>query len=312
MATITTPTTGVFSGYTLGELRALVLRMLRVQDPTRFSATKASTDYDWVDDALNRAQEDFVRKTHCLRTYAILETKANFRTYRLPEDFLDLMAAYFYDSSLSDGYKELRITSIEELNDDVSDWRTSTGDPTRIYPDRNYGAGMTVGLYPIPASNGDSVTFSSDYGTAVTWVCPLYAFNQDVGVIIRLDGDDEWILPTQAGVSVDADVSDGNVLIEYFRLPQTLVARGDNTDQYSEIPREYQKALAYYASADLLSNNPADSAEFKRSQFLMAMFEKEVKTYIDRRKRPLYGRNLRAVPASWNWVKNMDFRREMA
>jgi hypothetical protein len=311
MPTVTTPSTGVFSGYTLGGLRALALRKLRVKDTTRHSPTGGAADYDWIDDAINRGQERFVRQTNCLRTYAIIELKSNFRTYRLPEDFIDLMAVYYYDSSLADGYKELKITSIEELNDDVSNWRTDTGTPARVYLDRNYGAGLTFGVYPIPESDGDSVAFSSDYGAAVTWVCPLYAFNQDVGVIVRIDGADEWILPTQAGVSVDVDVADKNLFIEYYRLPQVLVARGDNTDQYSEVPREYQEAITDFAAADLLSSNPEDSAEFKRSLYLQALFKNEVEAYKDRRKRPLSGRNLRATPAVWNWTKNMPWRKEV-
>jgi hypothetical protein len=172
MAITITTTSGPFTGYTLAEMRALILRMLRVPDTTRFSPTKGTADYDWIDDALNRGQDDFVRATKCLRTYAILELEANQRVYRLPEDFLDLMAAYFYDSSLSDGYKELTLNTIEELNDEFSDWRTSTGTPSRIYIDRSYGSGQTVGFYPIPDTNGDVDVFSSEHGVAVEWVCP--------------------------------------------------------------------------------------------------------------------------------------------
>jgi hypothetical protein len=309
MPTVTLTSSGVFSGYTLGELRALVLRMLRVPNPTRYSPTQASTDYDWIDDALNRGQDDFVRQTRCLRTYSLIELKANQRTYRLPDDFLDLMAAYYYDSSY--GYKELTIKTIEELNDDVSDWRTDTGEPKRIYIDRQYGAGTIIGLNPIPESDGDTITFDSDYGTAVTWVCPLYTYNQDIGVITRIDGTDEWIVPTQAGVSVEATVSDGNILVEYYRLPQIITAQGANTDQYTEIPREYQKALAYYAAADLLSNNPGDSVEYKKAQTYLGLFQNEINMYINKRKRSLAGRELRARPMVWNWQSNMQYYKEM-
>lgn len=311
MPTVTLTTTGVFSGYSLSDLRALVLRMLRVSNTVRYSPTSGTADYDWIDDALNRGQDDFVRQTKCLRTYAIVELRANQRTYRLPDDFLDLMAAYYYDSTLSDGYKELSVKTIEELNDDVSDWRTAKGEPARIYVDRQYGAGTVIGLNPIPKSSGDTVTFSSEYGSAVTWVCPLYTFNQDIGVIVRIDSPDEWILPTQAGVSVDADISDGNLFVEYYRLPQIITAQGSNADQYTEIPREYQKALAYYATSDLLSNNPADSIEYKKSMDYMTRFQNEVNMYVNKRKRSLSGRELRARPMVWNWQKNMTYYKEM-
>jgi len=211
MPDVTLENTGVFTGYTLAQLRALCLRMLRVSNTVRFSPTGGASDYDWIDDSLNRGQDEFVRRTNCLKTYAIIEMLANHRTYRLPDDFLDLMCAYFYDDTLSDGYTELTVKTIEELNDEISDWRTDTGTPKYFYIDRNYGAGVTFGLSPIPDTSGDAITFSSNYGVAVTWVCPLYTFNQDIGVIIRITGSDEWILPTQAGVSVEATPSNKNI-----------------------------------------------------------------------------------------------------
>ncbi len=312
MPNVTLENTGVFTGYDLDNLRALCLRMLRVSNTVRFSPTSGTADYDWIDDSLNRGQEEFVRRTNCLRTYAIIELLASQRTYRLPDDFLDLMAAYFYDDSLTDGYKELSVKTIEELNDDISDWRTDTGTPKYFYIDRNFGAGITFGLSPIPDTNGDTITFSSNYGVAVTWVCPLYTFNQDIGAIIRITGADEWILPTQDGVSVDAQPSNKNLLIEYYRLPQILVEQGAIGTQKTEIPREYQKSLVYYAVSDLLQNNPEDAAEFKRSAFFIQEFEKEVQTYINRRKRALAARQLQAKPHVWSWRDSMTSFNQLA
>lgn len=311
MPTVTTTTTGVFSGYTLSELRALCLRMLRQSNTARFSPTGGTADYDWIDDALNRGQEDFVRLTKCLRSYAIIELSASHRTYRVPEDFIDLMAAYYYDDTLSDGYRELVVTTVEKLNDEVSDWRTKLGSPLRIYMDRSYGSGQTIGLYPIPESNGDTLTFNSEYGVVVEWVCPAYTFNQDYGTVISSTGDDQFILPTQSGVSVEVTPDNKNILLEYYRLPQIITDIGSASSEYSEIPREYQKAICYYAAADLLSNNPEDSAEYKRSADLLSKFDREVATYIAKRKRPLSGQELRAVPNVWNFTQNMQWRKEL-
>ena len=111
--TIRTQITGQFDGYTLTELRALTLRFLRVGNTTRYSPTAGSADYDWVDDALNRGQEDFVRRTRCLRTFAVIELVANYRTYRLPWNFIDFMAAYFYTSN--DDYRELTVEEKQKV-----------------------------------------------------------------------------------------------------------------------------------------------------------------------------------------------------
>ncbi|MFH1428184.1 MAG: hypothetical protein ABIH39_00395 [Candidatus Margulisiibacteriota bacterium] len=312
MPVVTTQTTGVFTGYDLGELRARVLRLLRVANPTRFSPTNASTDYDWVDDSINRGQDAFVRGTKCLRNYAIIELQNGKRNYRMPDDYLDLMTAYFYDSSLSNGYKELTVTTIEELNDDVSDWRVDTGTPGRIYLDRNYGSGQLFGLYPIPDTDGDSAVFNIDDGVVVEWVCPLYALNQDVGVIINADGVDEFILPSDTGVTVQIEPANKNLLLEYYRLPQEINVQGDDDSQKTEIPREYQQAICYYSAYDLLSNCVQDSAELKRAEQFFKLFEREIQMYKDRKKRPLSGHNLRARALVWNWTKNMTFYKEMA
>ena len=312
---VVTQQTGQFSGYTLDDLRALVLRGLRVSDTTRYSPTNGTADYDWIDDALNRGQEDFVRRTHCLRTYAIVELKANYRTYRLPWNFLDFMSCYYYDSSVDNGYRELEITTIEELNADVEGWKTATGEPEKIYIDRIYGNNWMFGTYPIPDSDGDTITFDSDYGTITNWVCPLYTYNQEYGIVIRMTDTDEYFLNTDAGTVGKVGSMNKNLWFEYYRLPEKLIDvttnLGQQGVQYPEIQREYQKALFYYAVSDLLSNNPEDSVEYKRSVTFQQKFEQEIKTYIDRRKRPSSGMNIRVESFVWNYLQRMPYYQGM-
>ncbi len=304
----TTITNNTFQGYTLSEMRSLVLQKLRVTDTTRYSPTKGVADYTWVDQAINRSQRTFTKKSKCFRTFAILELAANQRTYRAPADYIDLMAAYYYDSTLDDGYRELTVKTIEELNDEYSDWRKTKGDAEIIYVDRQYGAGTIFGLYPIPDAVGGSPTFTSDTGVAVEWVCPYYELNQDYGVIIRMTDADEYVLSTEIGTALDITPADGNVVIEYYRLPQTL----SETTQVSEIPYDFQDGICDDAAAYLLENNPEDSAEFKRSVYLTGKAKEDVDTFVDKRKSPLSGRQLQVRPNVWGWQKNnMDFRKEM-
>ena len=301
--TIVTQQTGQFSGYTLADLRALTLRKLRVVNTNRYSPTQTEVDYDWIDDALNRGQEDFVRQTHCLRTYAVVEMKANYRTYRLPWNFLDFMNAYYYYSDTPTGYVELVVTTPETLNLTNPGWRQETGSPTSIYIDRIYGNNWMFGLHPIPDVDGDTITFNTEYGAVVEWVCPLYTFNQEYGVIIRMTDTDEFFLNTDSGVVGKVNAMNRNVWFEYYRLPDLLV----QPLQYPEIPREYQKALTDYAAADLLSNNPEDSVEMKRAGTMLQFFNNEVKTYINRRKKPLEAIDKRVIPTVWTWMPGMAF-----
>jgi hypothetical protein len=274
---------------------------LRVSDTTRFSPTKGVSDYAWIDDAIIQAEEEFVRQTKCLRTYAIVQLKKGKRVYRAPSDMIDIMAAYYYNSSLSDGYKELVFTSIEKLNDEVSDWRVDSDEPDRIYIDRKRGDFENIGFYPIPDIDGSAISFSNTFASEVTWLCPLYTNRWDFGRIMRYNGTDSFIVSTDGTVVVDVEISSGNVLLEYYRLPY----------QRSEMPPESAKVISIYAAASLLSDNPEDSAEYKRGQGLMVMFQQEIMMFINRRKRPVAAQELRAMPAVWNWQQNMPYYKEL-
>jgi hypothetical protein len=312
MTTASYNTEGSFLGYDLGDLRSLVLRMLRVTDTTRFSPSSTGSDYTWIDDSINRGQDDFVGMTKCLSSYAIVELQSGQRVYRLPDDFLDASAVYFYTSAETYGYRKLIVNSIDQMNDDIAGWRTITGTPERFYPERNYGQGKTFGLYPIPNTDGDSTIFNQDNGVVVQYNCPLYAFSSDTGCVIRFTGTDEFIMSSSLGEVVDASATEGNLLIEYTRLPLELTTQNSGVDiQKTEIPKESQKALCYYAAFDLLSMNPEDSAEFKRSQYFKQLYDQEISKYINKRKRPMTAQLLRAKPAVWNYQQNMTYYKEM-
>jgi hypothetical protein len=308
---------GPFTGYTVDDLRAMTLRRLRVRDTTRYSPTGASDDWDWIDQALNSAQEDFVRKTLCLWTYAVIQLKANYRTYRLPWNFLDLIAAYYFNGALSNGYQPLEIKSLDSMNKEVSGFMTqqaaTSGSPypNTIYVERVYGNNWMFGVYPIPVGDGSVVTIDTNYGAIVEWLCPLYTFNQEYGVFVRIDTSDQYLLNTDSGVVAQIQNLDNNILLYFNRLPEKLVAPGNDIGvqgiQYPEIPREYHKALTYGAAADLLSDNPEDSVEQKRAATLQQRFIDEIKSYLNKRKKPLQAQNPRAIPAVWTWMGGMDF-----
>lgn len=303
------------NGYDLDELRALTLRLLRTRNTVRYSPSGGENDYDWIDDSLNRGQDEFVRKTLCLRTPCAVELKADTRLYRFPWNFLDFMTAYYYDSSLADGYKELMVTTIEQLNEEVAGWRTMSGTPEKIYVDRIYGNTWMFGVFPIPEQDGLTVTYDQDYGVVADWVCPLYTNNSEYVVILRQNEQDQFLMSTDTSKIPDVDTMDGNIWFEYYRLPEKIVEPstelGTQGVIYPEIPKEYHIALPYYAVADLLSANPEDSVEFKRSVVFQQKFENEIKTYIGKRKKPVSAQRLRAEPLVWNWVPGMAFYREL-
>ncbi len=313
--TIVSQQTGQFSGYDLDALRALVLKGLRVTDTTRYSPTAGATDYTWIDDALNRGMRMFVRETFCLRTFAIIELKGGYKTYRLPHNFIDFMSATYYDSSLENGYRDLTITTLESLSHETTGWRTEIGTPEKVYIDRIYGNSWMFGVYPTPEEDGDTVTFDTNYGEVVQWVCPLFTFNQEYGIIVRMSGADEYYLNTDAGVVGKVNDLNKNLYLEYYRLAEPLVSTvtslGTQGVQYPEIAEEYQMAPTYFAVSDLLSDNPEDSVEIKRATVMMQKFQAETEKYKQKRKKPLAGIDLRGKPAVWGWLNNMDFYKSL-
>jgi len=143
-----------FAGYNLTELRSLVLRLLRASDTTRYSATATASDYDWIDNALNNAQVEFVDLTESVRSDYLLELTASQRTYSLPANFLDVASAYWYEAT--DDYTNLRIISTAELDMHTTDWRTATGDPEMVYIDGSETMLKKLGVYKIPDASGAS------------------------------------------------------------------------------------------------------------------------------------------------------------
>ena len=297
------------AGLDIDDLRALVLKRLRVTDTTRYSPTGGTADYDWIDDALNRGQRIFARETRCIRTPVIIQPASGYRSYRMPEGCMDIMSAWYYDSSFEHGYKELGVTTIERLNDEYSDWRTDQGTPTHVYMDRVYGNEWTIGIYPIPDADGDTVSFDSTYGSEVAWVCPNYTYNQDYLTVLRPTSSTTYFLNTSQVVG-EVESMNHCLWIEMFRLPgdikegTTTASSGVN---YPEIPKEYHESLVDFAASDLLENNPEDSAEFKRSQMLKNAFNNEMSSYIKRRKKPLSAQDVRGKAMSWGWLNSMNF-----
>jgi len=288
----------------LTNLRSLVLRKLRVADTTRYAPSGASSTYTWIDDALNRGLTTFVRKTKCLRGYAAYKPIQSYQFYRLPESFINLEAAYYYDSSLPDGYRTLTQKTTKELDSEASDWRTDEGDPKYIVIDRLFGRRWFFGLVPIPNTAGTTVVFDTDYGSKLTDVCNLTTYCEEA---VELPQTGEFFCPdSQDSPGKPFTNLDKDVLIVFYRLPRQL----DTTSQYPECPREYHANLADYAAFELLQDNPEDSNEYKRAMGYYARFKDAVEDYKQSGRRKMWADRRRATAAAWTWLQNMNWHEE--
>lgn len=288
----------------LTNLRSATLRKLRVGDTTRYAPSNAASTYTWIDASLNKGLKTFVRRTKCLRGYAAYVPIASYQFYRLPEGYIDFESAYYYDSSLSDGYRKLTPKTIQECDDEISDWRTATGDPKYIVLDRMFGRRWFFGLVPIPDTAGTTITWDTTYGSELTSICNLTTYQEE---FIELPQSGKYFCPdSQSSPGKPFENINLDVLIIYYRLPRQL----DTTSQYPEIPREYHESLADYAAFELLQDNPEDSTEYKRSMNYYARFESAIEEYTNSGRRKIWTKRRTATPAVWSWVQNMKFRNE--
>lgn len=304
-----TVTQNTFEGYTLSDARAKILRKLRVNNAVKYSPTKAAADYDWIDDALNIAQRTFAVRTKCLKTWAIIQVEAGLRNYRAPSGFIDIASAYFYSADYDEGYKQLTIKSIAEMNNEISDWLTHEDDEiTTMYVDRHYGMDAALGLYPVPSTSGNTTFFTANTADEYEWACPMYKYSHDYGIIIKTNGDDSFILPnTDRRISADVEVRSGNIYLEYYRLPMDLV----ESYQAMEMPYAFQDQVIEEAVRELLENNPEDSVEAKRAEKIEARQERTFARYEKDIKTPQQGRIIRAFVPAQNYMLNQDWRKGM-
>ena len=286
----------------LTDLRATTLRKLRVSNTSRYSTDSSTADYAWIDEALNKALQIFVRETKCLRSWAAYVPIANYQYYRLPADFLDLKTAYYYDDSLSDGYKLLIPKTLGEMNDEYSDWRTDTGSPSYIFIDRMFGRRWFMGIVPIPSDAGTTVTFDSTYGCKLSEICNLYLYNEER---IELPQTDEYFVGnSELTPGMPFDNVNKDIVLEYYRMAREL----DTTLQVPEIPREYHDCLTDYACFDLLQHNPEDAAEYKRAMDFRQRFKAEIDSFRGQRDdKQLRGKELKARAGVQTWYRGMSW-----
>ena len=152
-----------FSGEYDGESRLeLIQAVLRgLGSPVETPGTDTTADYSRYPKAdilreLNRAQLNFVLKTSCLTTFAIVEGVGSQAEYRLPRRCMKVLDAKYYDSTTS--YEQLVVKSDRAMMKRVStSWRTDeSGTPRYIYPGYGYGNVRSFGSHPKPASDGDT------------------------------------------------------------------------------------------------------------------------------------------------------------
>lgn len=150
---------GVFEGWTRLELIQKVLRGLH--QPVDTPGTSTDNDFNRypkqdIVDKLVEGQVEFVSMTDALTTFAIVEMVQDQSEYRYPSEALKILSAQWYSSTTR--YEELTIKSNKKEMQRVSiTYRTDAGGQLEyLYPSYNHGNIRKFGVYPKPASDGDT------------------------------------------------------------------------------------------------------------------------------------------------------------
>jgi hypothetical protein len=161
---------GKFAGYNLNDLTRKTLNLLymSVTKDTNGLVTGDFSRYSQADitEALNEAIEDITLESRMLKTFAMIRLREDQREYLLPQDLFSLTQAWYFDSAGTprdlEIYPYLYAVHVRPY---ILTMKATP--PEFIYKGDAFGNTGKFGVYPIPGTDGDAITFSSSLG-AVT------------------------------------------------------------------------------------------------------------------------------------------------
>lgn len=108
---------------------------------------------------INLAQNEFVRLTRVLQSFAYTSTVQGQSDYPMPGDWLGSEKVFYNDiSSGTPNWRPLEATNIEKMGQESPNF-LSTDSTTQGAPRKYYVIGKTLYLFPRPAANGSNDIF---------------------------------------------------------------------------------------------------------------------------------------------------------
>lgn len=157
---------GYYVGYTVGYLERLILWELGQVSGTTVSYNKFP---QWlIRQKLTDRQNMFVFKSKCLRRFALVKAKADYKQYKCPLNCMEsgiISIRYYYDT---DTYEDLELRDTQYLDDHYPGWLAAdSGDPEIAYMGDSYGNIPMFGVYPAPDEDGTDYTLDPDTGVVI-------------------------------------------------------------------------------------------------------------------------------------------------
>jgi len=173
--TLTHTTSGYFQGETLVDLEKLILWELgqvigNEVSYDRFPQWLIRISYDrfpqWlIRKYLNDRQNKFVFYSQCLKKFALIRAKEDYRQYRLPVNCMEngVIAAKYYDSATS--YTDLKIVDLDYMNEKQQGYLIAgSSDPEFAFQGDSYGNIPMLEVHPAPDEDGTEYTLGDDAG----------------------------------------------------------------------------------------------------------------------------------------------------
>jgi len=154
---------GYYEGYTLLQLEEAILWELG--QVSGVTATYNKFPQTKIREKLNNRQQWFVFHTHCLKKFALIVAKEDYRQYKLPTNCMDcgLIAAKYYDSATS--YTELEIVDLDYMNNAEEGYLVSgSSSPEYCFMGDSYGNIPMLEVHPPPYEDGTNYTVDPDTG----------------------------------------------------------------------------------------------------------------------------------------------------
>lgn len=173
---------GNFVGYNLNDLTRKTLKLC-FQEITKDSDDLVTGDFsrysqDDITEALNEAIEDITLESRMLKTFAMIRMKADQRQYLLPQDLFSLTQAWYFDSAGTP--KDLEIYPYfwaAKMRPYILSMTATP--PEFIYRGDAFGNTGKFGVYPIPGTTGDAISFTAPVDGAVVGTT-LGTFSGDI------------------------------------------------------------------------------------------------------------------------------------
>jgi len=167
---------GFFEGKSLQQLEEEVLWELGQVIGTTASYDKFPQAK--IREKLNDRQNKFCFKTHCLRKFALIVGKEDYRQYRLPLNTMEggVIAVKYYTDS--DTYVSLDPVDIEFMNQNLDGYLID-GSTTPQYAFQGYSLGNIpmLEVHPPPNADGDTYVLATDTGIAIGGDLPATSSN---------------------------------------------------------------------------------------------------------------------------------------